>query len=134
MSSADILSSHNIKPSLMRVMIYDYLKDNRTHPTVDDIYTSLHPSVPTLSKTTVYNTVRLFVKAGITKMVTIEEQQARFDGCTDIHGHFLCGECGRVFDFDTDIPLVEGLESFDIATHDVYCSGVCKDCKTKIAG
>ena len=131
MSSADILSNHNIRPSLMRVMILDYLKEHRTHPTVDDIYTALHPSVPTLSKTTVYNTVKLFVKSGITKMVTIEEQQARFDGCTDLHGHFICSECGKVFDFDTDTPTVDGLDEFEIVTHDVYCSGLCSKCKDK---
>ena len=131
MSSADILFSHNIKPSLIRVMIYDFLSGNRTHPTVDEIYTSLHEKAPTLSKTTVYNTLKLFCKAGITKMITIEEQQARFDGCTDTHGHFLCSECGKVFDFDTDIPSLGGLEDFEIATHDVYCSGVCKNCLKK---
>lgn len=129
MSTAEILSRHNIKPSLIRVMIFDYLKENRTHPTVDDIYKALHPAVPTLSKTTVYNTVKLFVKSGITKMVTIEEQQSRFDGCTDLHGHFICSECGGVFDFETEEPIVSGLSDFEISTHDVYCSGICKNCK-----
>lgn len=129
MSSAEFLSNHNIRPSLIRVMIFDFLKENRTHPTVDEIYTALHPAAPTLSKTTVYNTLKTFVKAGITKLVTIEEQQSRFDGCTDIHGHFICNECGKVFDFDTDMPAVDGLEDFEITTHDVYCGGICKDCK-----
>ena len=131
MSTAEILSGCNIKPSLMRVMIYDYLQQNRTHPTVEEIYSALHPSVPTLSKTTVYNTVKLFCKVGLTRLVTIEEQQARFDGCTDLHGHFICSECGNVYDFDTETPKVDGLADFQITTHDVYCSGVCKKCLFK---
>ena len=42
---------------------------------------------------------------------------------------FICNECGKVFDFDTDMPAVDGLEDFEITTHDVYCGGICKDCK-----
>ena len=37
----------------------EYLMAHRTHPTVDEIYLALSPSIPTLSKTTVYNTLKL---------------------------------------------------------------------------
>lgn len=48
------LQSHSIKPSVQRIAIMQYLMDHHTHPTVDEIYTALAPSMPTLSKTTVY--------------------------------------------------------------------------------
>ena len=60
MTSAEKLMEKGIRPSLTRVMIYDYLLSHRTHPTVDEIYKELSPKAPTLSKTTVYNTVKLF--------------------------------------------------------------------------
>ena len=47
------LQNHNIKPSVQRIAIMNYLIEHRTHPTVDEIYTALSPSIPTLSKTTV---------------------------------------------------------------------------------
>ena len=53
------LQNHNIKPSVQRIAIMNYLIEHRTHPTVDEIYTALSPSIPTLSKTTVYNTLKL---------------------------------------------------------------------------
>ena len=56
------LSAHNIKPSLQRLAIYSYLLEKKNHPTVDMIYSDLHPSMPTLSKTTVYNTLKLFIE------------------------------------------------------------------------
>ena len=37
MTSAEILAKHDIKPSLPRVLIFDYLRQHRTHPTVDEI-------------------------------------------------------------------------------------------------
>ena len=41
----------SIKPSVQRIAIMNYLIEHRTHPTVDEIYTALSPSIPTLSKT-----------------------------------------------------------------------------------
>ena len=131
MTSADILQSHDIKPSIPRVLILDYLRQHRTHPTVDEIYSSLAKRMPTLSRTTVYNTVKLLSSAGIIKTITIEEQQARYDACTDLHGHFLCSACGGVFDFDTSIPDARIPHGFTIATQEVYYTGTCNHCSPK---
>lgn len=54
------LLDHNIKPSMQRIAIMQYLMEHPIHPSADDIYTALSPSMPTLSKTTVYNTLKLF--------------------------------------------------------------------------
>ncbi len=35
------LQNHNIKPSVQRIAIMNYLMEHRTHPTVDEIYTAL---------------------------------------------------------------------------------------------
>ena len=129
MTSAEILQSRNIRPSLTRVMIFDYLRNHRTHPTVDEIYSALVKKAPTLSKTTVYNTVKLLSSEGIVKMITIEEQQARFDACTDLHGHFLCISCGTIYDFDTETPDDNIPDGFDVLTREVYFTGKCKNCK-----
>ena len=128
MTSAEILQNYGIRPSLTRVMIYDYLREHRTHPTADEIYTALSPKAPTLSKTTVYNTMKLLSAEGIIKTITIEEQQARFDACTDTHGHFLCKDCGKVYDFDTSLPSMNIPSGFEASVTEIYCIGKCKDC------
>ncbi len=128
MTSAQILQEHGIRPSLTRVMIYDYLREHRTHPTADEIYTALSPNAPTLSKTTVYNTMKLLSAEGVIKTITIEEQQARFDACIDTHGHFLCKECGKVFDFDTELPKMKMPQGFEPTVTEIYCIGKCPKC------
>ena len=60
MKPYDRLLEHNIKPSMQRIAIMEYLMEHPIHPSADDIYTALSPSMPTLSKTTVYNTLKLF--------------------------------------------------------------------------
>ena len=57
MKSYDRLLKYSIKPSMQRIAIMEYLMEHRTHPSADEIYTALSPSMPTLSKTTVYNTL-----------------------------------------------------------------------------
>ena len=63
-NTADYLLSHGIKPSVHRVAVMNFLLNNRIHPTVDTIYAALAPSIRTLSKTTVYNSLKLFVEKG----------------------------------------------------------------------
>ena len=58
----EYLKKNGIKPSIQRMRIFQYLMDNHTHPTVDDIFQNLSPEMPTLSKTTVYNTLNKFVR------------------------------------------------------------------------
>ena len=40
------LQNHNIKPSVQRIAIMNYLIEHRTHPTVDEIYTMLDTVFP----------------------------------------------------------------------------------------
>ncbi len=131
MDSAKLLTDHNVKPSIVRVMIYDFLKGTKFHPTVDEIYRELHPKVPTLSKTTVYNTVKLFVSSGIIKALPIDGNQIRYDAETAHHGHFKCDLCRRVYDFKVSFDSEFGLDGFDIETREIFYTGSCKDCKSK---
>ena len=73
------LLDHNIKPSMQRIAIMQYLMEHPIHPSADDIYTALSPSMPTLSKTTVYNTLKLFSEQGAAQMLTIDEKNTNFD-------------------------------------------------------
>ena len=90
------LQGHNIKPSVQRIAIMKYLMEHRTHPTVDEIYTALSPTIPTLSKTTVYNTLKILSEQGAAQTLTIDERNTCYDADTTPHSHFLCKRCGRM--------------------------------------
>lgn len=133
-SISEYLQDHGIKPSLQRIKIYEYLIKNKNHPTVDKIYNDLKDEIPTLSKTTIYNTFNLFMEKNITTMITIEENEARYDSDTAFHGHFRCNECGEVYDFDIEnVELKEAvLEGFEINQRHLYFKGKCKNCLKSI--
>ena len=58
--ASTVLISHGIKPTLQRIAIMSYILEHRVHPTIEDVYNGLITNFPTLSKTTVYNTLRMF--------------------------------------------------------------------------
>lgn len=126
------LINHNIKPSMQRVAIMHYLMEHRTHPTIDQIFSDLLPDVPTLSKTTVYNTLKLFSDKNAVLALTIDDKNIRFDADTGNHAHFKCRRCGGIYDIplgDTDIPSFKGSEDFLLEKTQVYFLGLCKVCK-----
>ncbi|AEX86366.1 Fur family transcriptional regulator [Marinitoga sp. 1135] len=130
---SEVLRSHKISPSLQRIQVYKFLMENHIHPNVDTIYKELVVKIPTLSKTTVYNTLKLFQSKGIVSAITIDENEVRYDINTHLHGHFKCIKCGKIFDFDIhEIKIDSNLEKENkILDQQLYIKGICKECLAK---
>ncbi len=132
MQTHQFLIQKNIKPSVQRTAVMEFLLNNRIHATVEEIYLALSPDMPTLSKTTVYNTLNLLVKKGAVQMLLIDEKNARYDADISKHGHFFCNSCGKVYDIFNLKP-----ELFQLPTHpqfmimdvEVSYKGFCNECK-----
>jgi Fur family ferric uptake transcriptional regulator/Fur family peroxide stress response transcriptional regulator len=127
------LLTHGIKPSLQRVAIMHYLLEHFTHPTVDEIYMALFPSMPMLSKTTVYNTLKILAEQGVINMLTIDEKNTCFDADISPHAHFLCRKCGIIYDVKTEESVEKIKESVHTAGHQIterhyYYKGTCENC------
>ena len=128
------LKIRDINPSYQRVKILEYLFLNQSHPTADKIFTSLQKNIPTLSKTTVYNTLKLFVQSGLVRVITIEDNEGKYDINTENHGHFKCESCGIIYDFDINFDSLDmdNLKDFKIHKKDVFLKGICPTCVGKI--
>jgi Fe2+ or Zn2+ uptake regulation protein len=126
------LIAKSIRPSLQRIKILEYLLKNRNHPTVEMIYNELLIEMPTLSKTTIYNTLKLFVENNVAIIINIEDNETRYDADVSVHGHFKCVQCDGVFDFavDKDMLSFSGMEGFSIDEYHVYLKGLCRVCKS----
>lgn len=127
------LQEHNIKPSVQRIAIMTYLMEHPTHPTVDEIYTALSPSIPTLSKTTVYNTLKLLSEQGAAQTLTIDERNTCYDAKTAPHSHFLCKRCGKIYDLEYDCNVKRtvdmNMEGHKVQEVHYYYKGICQHCK-----
>ncbi|SKC41203.1 Fur family transcriptional regulator [Maledivibacter halophilus] len=124
----EYLKRNDIKPSYQRIKIFHYLMKYRNHPTVDMIYQELVKEIPTLSKTTVYNTLKLFIEKKIVSLINIEDNETRYDADTSFHGHFKCRKCNEVYDIKTNMPIIEELDDFNVEEYHLYIKGICKKC------
>lgn len=125
-----VLKEKGYTLSHQRLKVLEYLSSHHCHPSVEEIYLSLVEEMPTLSKSTVYNTLKTLVEIGVVKELQIESNEARYDIIADFHGHFKCEQCGKIYNFDIDMNNVafSGLTKFLIKQQDVYFKGVCPDC------
>ena len=128
-----MLRSKGISPSIQRIEIYDYLITKKNHPTVEMIFNKLSNSIPSLSKTTVYNTLNLFVQNGLANEIIIDKNELRYDANIAIHGHFMCDESGQIYDIEIDISKIKNeiLNNAEIREHHIYFKGNCKNVKFK---
>ncbi|HHV12953.1 MAG TPA: transcriptional repressor [Clostridiales bacterium] len=128
------LKMKNISLSHQRVKVLEYLARNRCHPTADQIFTELQKDLPTLSKTTVYNTLKILTEAGVVRAISIEDNEIRYDIEIEDHGHFKCEVCGTIYNFciDIDSSALHDLNNFKITDKNVYFKGVCPRCLTNI--
>ncbi len=124
------LTKNNIKPTVPRMRIYEYLVQHKNHPSVDTVYRDLVQEMPTLSRTTVYNTLHLFLEKGLVQPVLINENEVRYDADTSVHGHFMCNGCGKVYDIMFDRPDIPAPgEGFITESTQIYYSGICPECR-----
>ena len=126
------LRKFGIKPSVQRSAVMDFLLKNKIHPTIDEMYMALSPTMPTLSRTTVYNTLDLFVEKGVVRSLAIDERNTRYDVDISAHSHFMCKSCGKVHDIfgmDANMFQIPTNTDFKIDTVEISYFGFCKDCQ-----
>ena len=125
-----------IRPSKQRLAIMDWLINHPIHPTVEDVYQGLYKQIPTLSRTTVYNTLRMLSEKGAAQMITIDEHRVCYDGNIEPHVHFYCKNCGKIIDlFDEQAPRVTETKVIDgniVQEEQLYYKGICSACAKKM--
>ena len=128
-----LLKDHAIKVTPQRLDVLRYLDRHRTHPTVERIYAALKMNHPSLSKTTVYNTLETLKKNHLVTVLSISGSESRYDLTKNLHHHFLCTRCGRIIDVDITCPninkIIEGGHHID-EVHG-YFRGICSTCLGK---
>ena len=128
-----ILKKNGLKITPQRLEILRYLDTHRTHPTADTIYSDLKKNNPSLSKTTVYNTLQHLDEHGLVYTLTISGSESRFDSNINQHHHFLCKTCGSIIDVDFECPNTKKVEAGGHRIDEVhgYFKGVCASCLKK---
>jgi Fe2+ or Zn2+ uptake regulation protein len=84
-----------------RAAVFAYLRGVESHPTAEQVFAGVRPSMPHISLATVYKALEALVAAGVAARLTNEDGIARYDGRSDSHYHLRCLNTGQV----RDLPL-----------------------------
>jgi len=126
------LMKFSIRPSVQRTAVMEYLMNHKTHPTVEEIFMALSPGIPTLSKTTVYNTLNLFINKGAVQVLSIDEKNARYDADVSKHAHAYCKSCGKVidiFEVKQEMFTAPTVYGFNVESVELSYHGTCNECR-----
>lgn len=126
---SEMLHRAGIRPSAHRIAILALMSASRSHPTAEEIHSTLSGKHPRLSKTTVYNTLHIMADAGLLRELGFDSGKQRYDMAPPLrHSHFMCRRCRRIF----DLPMPPGLDShapgFSVDTIDLCFKGLCPAC------
>src|SRR6478609_3407445 len=101
-----------LKLTPQRMAIVRELAQDEFHPTAQELFDRLRPSLPTMSFATVYNTLDALSSAGLCAAMSLSPGSGRFDPNMSPHHHVVCDVCGAVRDIPSGAPVAEGaLES-----------------------
>ena len=130
---AEMLSNAGLRLSAQRIAVFAIVANGTAHPTAEEIYTALSAQYPSLSRTTVYNSLHTLVDAGLIRQLGIESGNMRYDLVPQqLHSHFICCKCGRIYDMPMP-PEIDSLVSQGFITQsiDLCFKGICPDCSYK---
>lgn len=122
-----------LKVTHQRTAVYNMMAATETHPSPEDVYSTISKNLPSISLATVYKILDLFHKKGFLRKVSTENQVARYDANVDDHYHMICNSCGNIMDLSAkklngalDIPKNGG---FRVDHYDIVLYGECQSCQ-----
>ena len=130
-STGIILRKNGLKATKQRIVIFDYLMSTKSHPTVEEIFENVKPSLKKISYATVYNVLNDFLEKGLAMEISTSEDAKRYDGHLEPHIHLICTKCGKIKDLTLDTSFLKEQvqkSGFKADEMSINIYGVCPDC------
>lgn len=126
-----------IRYSKQRELILHNLKNRHDHPTAEMIYQDLKTEHPNLSLGTVYRNLNQLYQTNQINRLDIGDSTIRFDGNVNPHMHFICEQCGAIYDIDIDEKIIkkhlQKNHLHHMKTISIQMTGICHHCSTQKA-
>jgi Fur family peroxide stress response transcriptional regulator len=127
-----------LKVTPQRLLIYQALLRDESHPSPDKLYRRIKRSHPTISHATVYAALESFERHGIVARLTPLHETVRFDPIVEPHHHVVCVRCKKVTNLlDSDFESLSIPEHVQrentVLGHSVYVNVLCPACRRSAA-
>jgi len=136
LTTKEYLNNHGIKTTKQRTLIFNILNQAKKVMTAEAIYFELRKVDDSLSLSTIYRVLNLFVDKGLVLSSNLPAtNKCVFELNRLVHQHHLvCLKCQKVV-YINDCPLteferhVEQQTNFNIIKHKLEMYGYCNNCK-----
>jgi Fur family peroxide stress response transcriptional regulator len=128
------LRSEGFKLTPQRLAVIRYMLGNTEHPSALKIHRELKRKYPTLSFSTVYNTLSMLERIAEVQSLHVFDNFLNYDPNTNTHIHFYCKACGKISDIflegrsDVSVPRGE-IEGNSIDAVSLVLRGTCRSCR-----
>jgi Fur family peroxide stress response transcriptional regulator len=127
----DVVHDRGGKVTPQRLVIYEILQGNQSHPTAEAIYDRASAILPTISLTTVYKTLNELVAAGELTRFDVAGI-THFDPDITPHAEAVCIACQAVVDVPGVVPDPSDVGSgFEVVRTAVTFYGYCGSCAAR---
>lgn len=131
-----ILRKNGKRVTPQRITISRSALLHRDHPSAETVYQEVKKVYPTISLSTVYNTLHILKEINMIQELTFTDDLIRFDPNIQPHLNLICLRCGRISDFeDRNLKEIITRTVQKARFHetgqrfDIY--GVCNKCRVK---
>lgn len=132
---AEALKQAGLRLTPQRLAICRLLAESHEHPSAQMIYSELNAQFPSLSLTTVYNTLETLVDLGlVNELGSVGPDGIRYDADTEPHVNLACTRCLRVIDLPSHHVRhleeeITGTSGYTIKGARVLYYGLCPECQ-----
>ncbi|MBN2720744.1 MAG: transcriptional repressor [Proteobacteria bacterium] len=127
-----------LKITPQRLSICHLLKDDRTHPSAEEIYHKALEIHPSISFTTVYKTLQTLRELGEIQELNVDPERVHYDPEVRDHAHFFCQSCKSLVDLEMDplnawmmADLFPQVEDMEVHHTQIHMVGLCPKCRDK---
>lgn len=117
-----------------RELIQEFLKNNKSHPQVQDIFLAIKKKYPKIGYATIYRNLKILKDQGLIQEIK-DKNGSHFDPNTIIHPHFKCIQCDKIYDIPLDISNLKRKVSksgYKIKNISLNLDGLCKQCNLSL--
>jgi Fur family transcriptional regulator, peroxide stress response regulator len=123
-----------VRKTKQKEAIINVLRGTTSHPSADWVYEQVRKEIPNISLGTVYRNLRSLKESGQILELISTSEMSRFDGNTELHYHFRCDCCGKIFDIEDPVDTaiekkVARKTGFKVGHHNLELGGLCLDCQ-----
>ncbi len=125
-----------LRNTKQRKHMLSLLSSTKSHPNAFWLFEKMKQDFPNLSLSTVYRNLGVLESQGLVQRLACGNEFDRYDANTDMHSHFFCRKCEKLYDIETNNIEEFVLDSAKNSEHQLEgCSvtfhGICNKCKNQ---